>query len=235
MLTKKDHTIREWSTLHDEGLKEIQLSIMLSLVPFVPGRPTVIWSDASPSGHSAWLAQVQPDGTLRAVDFFSRCWSKDELSSLKNDQNLREATGVTNSLLHWQSRIELLPFIVITDNKAINSLLGRAAAQPSSKYYRLHRTLLGFDFVLIFRDGDSNPADHGSRFQQGEDAGINLAAMILPDLNTPIEIDLEEKARTYFSTGSHHVQATRRERKVIQSRMALKEDDIYYDDFCIHL
>ena len=70
VLTKKDHTIRDWSTLHDEGLKEIQLSIMLSLVPFVPGRPTVIWSDASTSGHSAWLAQVQPDGTLRAVDFY---------------------------------------------------------------------------------------------------------------------------------------------------------------------
>ena len=155
-LTKKN-TSWSWTSAHEESLKKLKSALYqaVTLTYFDPNKSTEVYTDASPVGISAVLAQ---DG--KPVQFASRPLTPTEQ---RYSQTEREALAITWACEHFHIYLFGAPFVVYTDHKALTTLFNNPRAQLSARIERWAMRTQPYKMTVQYRPGHDNPADYLSR------------------------------------------------------------------------
>ncbi|KAL5596445.1 uncharacterized protein BROUX77_007129 [Berkeleyomyces rouxiae] len=134
-------------------------------------RTTVVECDCSGWALGGTLSQVDDDGKLRPVAFFSKKLSPAEVNYEIHD---KELLAVVKCLEEWRGELKSLgaPFKILSDHKNLQYFM--TTRKLSERQVRWSQMLSEFDFKLEFRSGSkSGKPDALSRRQQdvpqGED------------------------------------------------------------------
>ena len=160
-----------WTQEHDQCFEQLKKALCSETLNnyFVPGRETVIYTDAAKTGNaslesggfSAILAQIDEHGNILVIHFASRSintteskWSQVEL----------EARAIRYGLDKFRFYLQGLEnFTVYTDCKPLISLFTRFPPATPPRIGRQILALQDLSFDLVFRPGKVNPSDFTSR------------------------------------------------------------------------
>ena len=164
-----------WTDDHDEQLKFIKAKIAETIENkhFYPDLETRIKCDASPKGLGCALKQRTANG-WHTVAFASRY-----LISVEDRYSINELEllGVVWSIEHFKYYLYSKPFTVITDHRALLSIMreNRASKSYNSRLTRWVDRLQPFDFTIDHLPGSKmGLVDYISRDQQ--EKAVNISA-----------------------------------------------------------
>ena len=160
LLVEKEN---RWTDEHQKAFEELKeyLSSETTLAYFVPGRETELVVDGSQDGIGAILSQKDPVvKKFRPVAYTSRACTEVEK---RYSQIERECLAATWAVEKNQQYLIGGRFDLITDHQPLVSLLNKPLKNAPLRIERMRVKLMGFDFVVQYRPGKSNPADWGSR------------------------------------------------------------------------
>lgn len=164
-LLKKD-TVFEWSPNCENVLEKSKkiLSSGLLLVHYDPNLPLIVAADASQNGIGGVLLQKFEDGSMKAVQHFSRSLTPTER---KYSQIEKEALALVSAVKKFHKFIYGRKFTLNTDHKPLISIFGSKKGVPAMSANRLQRwavILLGYDFEIKYKNTkDFGEADALSR------------------------------------------------------------------------
>ena len=155
-----------WTATEKRSFNELKRRLASApvLAHYDGRRPVKLITDASPHGVGAVLVQVGEDGEERPVRFASRSLSKAEKAYSQFD---REGLGVIFGVSRYKQYLWGRRFTLVTDNKALTSILGPKANAPALATARLHRwalLLAAYSYDIEHRKAEEIPmADFLSR------------------------------------------------------------------------
>jgi len=133
--------------------------------------------DAGPEGLGSILKQYDPTNPVmeRAfVTFKSRTLTADErkLSQVEKEA-LAAVCGAEANWIYLMGK----PFVLITDNRAVQLIFSNTAAKPPARIERMALRLSQFDFTVVHRPGKTNMADYYSRHASKQGPSAFLAEL----------------------------------------------------------
>ncbi|XP_063358759.1 uncharacterized protein K02A2.6-like [Cydia amplana] len=156
-----------WASEHDNAFETIK-SVLASdqvLAHFNPNAKVILTVDASPTGLSAILSQIESDGTERPVSFASRSLNAAEK---RYSQLQKEATSIVFGIRRYHQYLygRSVPFVLRTDHKPLTSIFHPERGIPEVSANRLQRYamfLSGYNYVIEYVRSADNSADYLSR------------------------------------------------------------------------
>ncbi|XP_028418333.1 uncharacterized protein K02A2.6-like [Dendronephthya gigantea] len=183
-LTKKD-VKWHWTEECQKSLSEIQqaLSSNTKLAYFQPSLETELLVDASPTGIGAILTQrdCSKNADPRVICYSSRALSEVEQ---RYSQIEREALAIMWGCEKYHLYLYGKPFSVITDHKPLVKIFNDPAHKPPPRIERWILKLQPYEFSVVYKPGEDNPADYLSRH---------------PDLTTKLSRREEKVAEEYIN------------------------------------
>lgn len=143
----------------------------------------IVTTDASGSGMSGILAQVNPQKQEQAICFFSKKFTD---AQSKYSATQRELLAVVESLKFFKPYLLHKKFVLRTDHQALVAL--KHTRNTNSLLFRWSLLLAEFDFKIEYIKGEKNPADALSRIQ-----AIYTNAISSPSKKIIIDQDLQNK------------------------------------------
>ena len=160
-LTKTDHEW-DWKPTHTDALNQLKDALSEDAVNayFDIDKDTELIVDASPVGLGAILTQHDKHGRSKVIAYASRALTDVES---RYSQTEREALAVTWGCLHFHLYIYGRPFTVTTDHQALVSIFGNPKSKPPLRIERWVLKLQQYEFRIVYKPGQNNPADYMSR------------------------------------------------------------------------
>lgn len=156
-----------WSSEHENAFNTIKrvLASDQVLAHFNPNAKVILTVDASPTGLSAMLSQIEPDGSERPVSFASRSLNAAEK---RYSQIQKEATAIVFGVRKFHQYLygRSSPFVLRTDHKPLTSIFHPERGIPEVSANRLQRYamfLSGYNYVIQYVRSADNSADFLSR------------------------------------------------------------------------
>jgi hypothetical protein len=172
--------------------------------------------DASPTGLGSVLVQINPNDRKQrhVIRFSSRLLTDAER---KLSQCEKEGLAVVWACEHNWLYLLAKPFVIVTDNRAIQLIFGSGTARPPARIERLGLRLTPFDYTIQHRPGRSNVADYYSRhpsptppvevdiITECEEYVCNAIEESLPDAVTRLEVAEATRADKTLAMLAQHV------------------------------
>ena len=142
-----------------ESLKKSFLSAPV-LIHHNPTKPIFLYTDASDFAISGIPHQVDEDGSLHPLCFFSQKLSPVEINY---DIHNKEMLGVIESLKEFRPWLSgtVIPISIITNHKNLEYFMTSHQLNRRQACWSLE--LSEFNFKLLWAPGSKNPADPPSR------------------------------------------------------------------------
>ena len=160
-LTKKNVPFC-WGKSEQNSFKSITKSIskttMLSY--FDTGKKTALFTDASPVGVNATLAQMDDDGRWRPVNIASRALNETER---QYDQLEREAVAMHFGCKRFKIFLQGTSFVHFIDPEPLKAMMEKSKKEAPARIEKVRLKLQGFDSDIQLVKGKHNPADYLSR------------------------------------------------------------------------
>lgn len=200
-LTKKGAPFR-WEQAERESfdkLKELFIQAPV-LAHWDPDKPTVLEADCSGFAMGACLSQVDGQGRLRPVAYFSRKLNPAECNYEIYD---KELLAIVKAIAHWKGELKSVaePFRVLTDHKNLRHFM--TTQKLTERQVRWSLDLSEFRFILEFRAGKlAQRPDALSRRaqdmpQNADDERLkNRFAQLLKEEWLPPQVSKPEQAAT---------------------------------------
>ncbi|KAI0992508.1 hypothetical protein K3495_g15677, partial [Podosphaera aphanis] len=171
-LTKKDSPWK-WGAEEEDAFKRLKtiFSSEPVLAQWDPDRKTILEADCSGYALGGCLSQMDQQGRLRPVAYFSKRLSSAEANYPIHD---KEMHAIVACLLEWQPELLSVtkPFTILTDHKNLSYFLTKRLLNERQIRYSdvLHR----FDFNLEWRPGRAcERPDALSRRDQDRPIGLD--------------------------------------------------------------
>ena len=143
----------EWTEECERAFSEMKayLSSEPILATFNPERESFVFTDASQAGLGAVLKQVQDDGQLRPVAYFSM-----KLSETKQprDALYLECLAIKQAVSAWHHYLYGTKFTVVSDHKPLQNF--KLKVKPETRMGQLVLFLSQYDFRIVYRAGRFN-------------------------------------------------------------------------------
>ena len=160
-LTKKEHSF-EWTEAQQMAFEDLKTAITTApvLIPYKPGRETMVICDGSPTGLGGGLFQKTEHG-YQPVHFVSRSLTDTEK---RYSQIEREALAAefTTTRLHMYL-LGAQHFQLATDHKPLLPLFNNPTAKLPPRIERIVMKMQNLDFTAVHITGKSNMTDYLSR------------------------------------------------------------------------
>ena len=127
---------------------------------FCPNKRTVLFTDASPVGIHATLAQEEDDGAMRPISFASRALSPTEQGYVQIE---REALAMHFGCHRYQLFLRGAPFTHFIDPETLKPMMENPRKDAPARIERIRLKLQGYDAAIKLIPGKKNPADYLSR------------------------------------------------------------------------
>jgi hypothetical protein len=120
------------------------------LIFFNYNRKTILETDASDWASGGVLSQIDDEGVLRPVAYFS---SKHSAAECNYEIYDKELLAIIKSLEEWQPELlrTQVPFDIITDHKNLEYFTTTKAL--NQRQVRWSEFLSGFDFKIVYQPG----------------------------------------------------------------------------------
>ena len=160
-LTTKTATFT-WGPEQENAFQLIKRSLeQTALLSFFdPKKHSTLFTDASPVGVNATLAQDEGNGTFRPISFASRALSPTEQ---KYSQIEREAAAMHFGCHRFELFLRGAPFTHYIDLKPVKPMMDNPRKDAPARIERVRMKLQGFQSTIKLIDGKKNPADYLSR------------------------------------------------------------------------
>jgi hypothetical protein len=159
--TRADGNVQvEWTPAMEESFERSK--VMMASAPVLkiaePGKPFVIFSDASDFATGAVLMQDNGSGELQPIAFLSK-----KLDSAQRNYSMYEKEGVAIilALEQWRCYFEGSPVLVYTDHLSLMHL--KSQEQLNRRQARWLHVLERGDVSIIYKRGEENLSDALSR------------------------------------------------------------------------
>ncbi|XP_062529124.1 uncharacterized protein LOC101739388 isoform X1 [Bombyx mori] len=180
-----------WGHEHEDAFNAIKKCLASDqvLAHFNHNATIILTVDASPSGLSAILSQIEPNGSERPVSFASRTLNAAEK---RYSQIQKEATAIIFGVRRYHQYLygRAVPFILRTDHKPLLSIFGPCRGIPEVSANRLQRYamfLSSCNYRIEYVRSTDNTADFLSRASLGEAGtaaeGRDSVDAMIPDLD----------------------------------------------------
>lgn len=180
-----------WGHEHEDAFNAIKKCLASDqvLAHFNHNATIILTVDASPSGLSAILSQIEPNGSERPVSFASRTLNAAEK---RYSQIQKEATAIIFGVRRYHQYLygRTVPFILRTDHKPLLSIFGPYRGIPEVSANRLQRYamfLSSYNYRIEYVRSTDNTADFLSRASLGEAGtaaeGKGSVDAMIPDLD----------------------------------------------------
>ena len=161
-LTKKNATFK-W--LEECQAAYDKLKFILTNSPVVSyfdvHKESIVLVDASPVGLSAVLAQRVPHSQeTKIIAYASRSLTEVET---RYSQTEKEALAIVWGVEHFHLYLYGAPFVLYTDHKPLEVIYANPCSKPPARIERWMLRLQQYDFSVIYKKGEENPADFMSR------------------------------------------------------------------------
>ena len=194
-LTKKDSPW-QWGDKEEKSLIRLKDSLTKArtMVYFSPEKETVVYVDASPVGVAAILTQHSPgEEHGQVVAYASRALRDPET---RYSQTEREAVAIVYGCEKFHMYVYGKPFSVVTDHKPLEALWNNPKSKQTARLERLSLRLQAYDVKIIYKPGDSNPADYMSRYVElkpdGQKSAVEEYINFIADYAVPKAMSQEE-------------------------------------------
>jgi len=160
LITK--NTAFVWGPEQQRSFHDIKHALIQTalLAFFDPRKKTSLFTDASPVGVNAVLAQDDGGGVLRPVSFASRSLSTTETGY---SQIEREALAMQFGCHRYQLFLRGAPFTHYIDPETLKPMIENPRKDAPARIERLRLKLQGFQSSIKLIKGSKNPADYLSR------------------------------------------------------------------------
>ena len=160
-LTRKA-TAWKWTEEQENAFSKLkdQVTNPQTMAYFDDKSKTEVVVDASPVGLGAILVQEDKQGQRKIVAYASRALTDVES---RYSQTEREALGVVWACEHFHLYLVGQTFKVISDHKPLEGIFNRPTSHTNARIERWNLRLQTYEFVLVYKPGDQNPADFLSR------------------------------------------------------------------------
>ena len=155
-----------WAATEEQSFLELKRRLASApvLAHYDGSRPVKLITDASPHGVGAVLMQVGEDGAERPVRFASRSLTRAKKAFSQFD---REGLAVIFGVARYKQYLWGRKFTLVTDNKALTSVIGPKSNAPALATACLHRWALilsAYSYDIEHRKAEEIPmADFLSR------------------------------------------------------------------------
>ncbi|MEL6802271.1 MAG: RNase H-like domain-containing protein, partial [Bacteroidota bacterium] len=160
-LTKKGVNF-SWGTAEQAAFKAITNAIsettMLSY--FDTQKETALFTDASPIGINATLAQMDESGHYKPVNIASRALNETEQ---EYHQLEREALGMQFGCYRFKMFLQGIPFTHFIDPEPLKGMMEKTKKEAPARIENIRLKLQGFNSTIKLVKGKHNPADYLSR------------------------------------------------------------------------
>ena len=160
-LPKTDHEW-DWKPTHTDALNQLKdaLSEDAANAYFDIDNDTELIVDASSVGLGEILTQHDKHGRSKVIAYASRALTDVES---RYSQTERETLAVTWACLHFHLYIYRRPFTATTHHQALVSIFGNPKSKPPLRIERWVLKLQQYEFRIVYKPGQNNPADYMSR------------------------------------------------------------------------
>lgn len=118
---------------------------------FDPGKETFLFTDASALGVGAVLKQIQTNGDLKPVAYFSKKFTP---SQAKKKAVYLECLAIQEAIRYWQHWLIGIKFQVVSDHKPLENL--RVKARTDEELGELVYYLSQYNFTIKYSPGKTN-------------------------------------------------------------------------------
>ena len=160
-LTKKGVNFR-WGPCERKAFTTITTAISENtlLSYFDPKRETALFTDASPVGVNATLAQLDDNGLFKPVNIASRALTETEKGY---DQLEREAVAMHFGCKRFKMFLQGCHFTHFIDPEPLKTMMEKSKKEAPARIEKVRLKLQGFDSTIKLIKGKHNPADYLSR------------------------------------------------------------------------
>jgi hypothetical protein len=142
----------KWGEEQEKAFRELKERFITApvLTHWDPDLPTILEADCSGYSIGACLSQVDKEGRLRPVAYFSKKLSPAESNYPIYD---KEMLAIVRAMEEWRGELKSVkdPFTVLTDHKNLQHFM--TARKLAERQVRWSLTLSQFQFQLKFRAG----------------------------------------------------------------------------------
>jgi hypothetical protein len=184
----KKGTTWEWLDTHNAAFEALKTAFITApvLAMFDYDRKTVLETDASDWASGGVLSQIDDEGVLRPVAYFSAKHSAAECNYEIYD---KELLAIVKCLEEWRPELQGTqePFDVLTDHKNLEYFTTTKAL--NQRQVRWSEFLTGFNFKITYRPGSKairpdalsrKPEDRPARADADDDRIKNRQRTMLP-------------------------------------------------------
>ena len=123
-------------------------------------KQTALFTDASPVGINATLAQLDDNGCYRPVNIASRALSTTEM---QYDQLEREALAMHFGCTRFRIFLQGCHFTHFIDPEPLKHMMEKSKREAPARIERIRLKLQNYDSTIQLIKGKHNPADYLSR------------------------------------------------------------------------
>jgi len=149
----KKGTPWQWERAHQQAFESLKVAFSTAptLAFFDYNRKTILETDASDWASGGVLSQIDDEGRLRPVAYFS---SKHSTSECNYEIYDKELLAIIKSLEEWRPELQGTqePFEIITDHKNLEYFTTTKAL--NQRQVRWSEFLSGFNFRIVYRPGN---------------------------------------------------------------------------------
>lgn len=194
----------KWTEVEQKAFEYLRTEICRGIQLFIPDerRPFIIVSDSSLYGIGGVLCQVDTDGRLRTVAFYSRQTTKAEA---KRGQYELEFAGLVSCCRHWRHYLDGADVTVFTDHEPL--VTGKVFEQSNAHRHNriIHRWIAELQQYSIklkhhpATDSLAQVADSLSRRPDYEENVTKDLSKYVQDIATTLTNDAPADAQTLMS------------------------------------
>ncbi|KAI0992990.1 hypothetical protein K3495_g15194, partial [Podosphaera aphanis] len=197
-LTKK-HAVWRWGQKENEAFEQLKRNFASEpvLAQWDPERETILEADSSGYAVGGCLSQVDKQGQIRPVAYFSKRLSSAEVNYPIHD---KEMHAIIACLLEWKSELMSVakPFKILSDHKNLKYFTTKRLL--NERQVRYNDVLQQFNYTLEWRPGNiSDRPDALSRRDQDKPIGLSdertegrILQLLTPVSASPASITVKE-------------------------------------------
>ncbi len=163
-----------WNQEQEYSFSKLKLAFKESNILSFPdfNKDFHLYCDASDNGIGSVLCQINDDGSLRIIAFYSKALDATQCNYHINE---KEVYSVLSSVIHFEHYILGHNTTIYTDNMSVKWLLEKGV---SSKLYRWSLILQSYNLTCVHVRGEFNTvADFLSRFSPSVLNGTNVCSV----------------------------------------------------------